>query len=213
MLRISAAALLAWVTVSLVGWAASDDYRLSGIVGLDGGERRAVIKRPQGDQQIYRAADEVDGNPILEIGDRWVRIRFPDGERRLSLSGGKAVEASPAAETRPPSISSVEATPELVARLKDVATRRGRVGDDNAARRALNRALGLRASARIVAIDHEPLGSADQMIERLGGMLREGRVPMKLELDDGAGRRSEFYLSPVQKAEAASGSDLQGGMQ
>lgn len=211
--KMLAAVMLAWVLGLYVVWAASGEYRLSGIVRLDGGERLAVIQRPQGNHQIYRADDEVDGNRLLEIGDRWVRIRFPDGEHRLFLSGGEAIETSPGPEVSVPTVSSVEVTPELVSRLDDVASPRDRAGDANTARRALNATLGLPANARLVAVDHEPVGPTEQMTERLAGMLGEGRVPMKLEFEDAAGRRTEFYLSATQQAEVAGGAELQNPMQ
>jgi hypothetical protein len=65
------------------------DYRVAGVItGSDGS--LAIIERPEGASILVGPGDDIDGGEIVGIDDKGVRIRFPDEELLLPLSGGPA---------------------------------------------------------------------------------------------------------------------------
>ena len=70
------------------GAVAAEDpgYRVAGVVTASEGNL-AIIERPAGESVLVGPGDEVDDGQVLSIDETAVRIRFPDEELLLPLSG------------------------------------------------------------------------------------------------------------------------------
>ncbi|MGW8368398.1 MAG: hypothetical protein ACWGPN_06925 [Gammaproteobacteria bacterium] len=78
-----------------VGAAAQEvDYRVSGTIVGAGGKSLAMIERTPGGSVTVTPGDEIDGASVVEIDQRYVRLRFPDQDLLVPLNGAPA-EAVP----------------------------------------------------------------------------------------------------------------------
>jgi len=89
-------ALLAFV-ITLTAAAGAQDwdaYRVAGTLTSSAGQRMAIVELPDDESLLVAEGDELDGGEVVEIGERFVRLRFVDTDLLLPLSGGPA-EAVP----------------------------------------------------------------------------------------------------------------------
>jgi hypothetical protein len=65
------------------------DYRVTGVV-TGGNTSMAIIEQPDGESLVVGPGDSINDGQVIAITTEEVRIRFPDGEWVLPLSGGPA---------------------------------------------------------------------------------------------------------------------------
>jgi hypothetical protein len=85
-------------------------YRVAGTMVVSAGRSLAVIERAAADAVLVGPGDELDGGRVIEIGERYVRLSFPDRDLLLPLTGGPA-QIVPASAHTPPSALPHEAPP------------------------------------------------------------------------------------------------------
>ena len=80
------------VLMPAIAGSAPADYRLAGVLSISEGRSLAIIEKSPGDTVLVRVGDRVGGGEVVAIGSNSVKLRFDDGEVRLTLSGAPANE-------------------------------------------------------------------------------------------------------------------------
>jgi hypothetical protein len=194
-------------------------YRVAGTMVVSAGRSLAVIERAAADTVLVGPGDELDGGRVIEVGDRYVRLRFSDRDLLLPLTGGPA-QIVPAPAHTPPSASPHEALPgpspheafsrhvpsrqlalavdKLSAALEHDGTPVERAGNDDDAGRViadlLDELIGFPVGAVIRTINGQSFSSVMQGLEIVQA-LAEQAVPVRFELD-GTDSRQPLYVFP-----------------
>lgn len=175
-------------------------YRLSGIITLDQARRIAVLELPDGGYTLVRQGDAFDGGEVVEIAREWLRIRDDQGERLVWLAGIR-VRTGEVAGSRPVVLDRRE-TGQVLQRV--VAPERaisaidelggGKAATASSVDDLLGPLLDLPAEARIVGIDHAPLGTVRESMAYVRERLRRGDV-VRLNIAGNPGQEV-VYLMP-----------------
>lgn len=194
--------------------AGDDSYRLAGVMAV-GPDYLGILELPDGDQMLVRKGSAIEGGGrVVLIDATRLRIEFPGRpplEFILDGSGtppevpaglgvlreqsdrdhvmlrevdGEALEASLARSRSASGSSGAEALP---ATRPDPALETGR---------RLSPILNLPPNARVVAVNEQPVRSADRAIALIEQSLKDGIAPrLNLAGDDG---ESRVYVTPAQ---------------
>jgi hypothetical protein len=191
----------------------ADGYRLAGIIAV-GEDYLAVLELPGGEQVLVRQGSEIVGGGRIQLldADR-MRIALPDHVLDLAL------DRSLNAPVVPAGLGVVQETDEgnvLIRRVDPDAFRasvaqsraaagaapgtptKGKKTDAQAeAGRRLTPILNLPPDSRIVAVNEQPVRSADQAAALIEKSLAAGISP-RLNIT-GAGGESRVYMSPATR--------------
>jgi hypothetical protein len=221
-----AARALIVAILGVAGGALADappDYRLAGIVAVGQEHLLAVIEMPDGKQALFRTGDALGSGRIRDITPTDVRVEMNGQDLLLSLRGNPKLSAAvPVAEAPPEEETLVEVPSEdittrnqplfyddTVRLLKTVAAteasptgataaapggENGAVPQPLAAR--LNELLGVPPGAQIVAVDESPVGTPQDVIDKIVPLLGTAR-PVRLRVT-GAGDLQTIVISPVE---------------
>jgi hypothetical protein len=198
-----------------------NNYRLAGIVAVSPERLLAVIEMPDGRQGLFHSGDALAGGHITNVTRTEVHVVRGASELVLSLRGNPklAAAAAPIASDEitadePGGDATVRNQPlfyeDTVRLLTSVA--RASVHDKPGSAAAptsatgaavealsarLDELLGVPAGGRIVAVDGAPVGSPQEVIDKVVPLLGLGRA-VRLNLT-GAGDLQVMYLTPVEE--------------
>ena len=213
LLRAIALAFLASVLSAVAIAAGSDRYRLAGVLAV-GPDFLGILELPGGDQMLVRKGSVVEGvGRVVLLDATRLRVAFP-GRPPLEIS----LDGSDAPAVVPPGlgviqdqidrddvmIRSVDSDAMLAAVERSQATpakpsgsAAATTGRDPAAEagRRLAPILNLPPNSRVVAINEQPVRSADQALKLIEQSLERGESP-RLNLS-GTDGESRVYVSPA----------------
>jgi hypothetical protein len=213
-----AALALAPAAPLALGVAGGDGYRLAGIMKV-GADHIGFLELPQGGQVLVREGTTVNGGRIVEFSDRVLRIAFPDRVVELVVDGSGAgpaprepdaivIEQHRAGEVAVVRQVAVEALTEALsgeattnAAASIQAVRGGDPGNEIARRFAP--LLDLPANSRVLAVNEQPVRSAEAAIAEVERTLAEGGIA-RLNLGGVPGMQ-RVYLMPHDRGNPATG--------
>lgn len=189
------------------------NYRLAGVVAV-GSEYLGFLEIAAGDQILIRKGSTVPGGgKVVAFDSRSVRIAFPDKVVELALEGGAG--SGPAVVTQgivtaqddmgrihvrsvePESLQQALSQP-----VADNATtpagaiqRRGRKDEGAAVAMRFSALINLPADSRVLAINEQPVVSAEAAIDTVNRTLAAG-MPARLNISNSAGSDQRVYLLP-----------------
>lgn len=136
-------------------------YRLAGT--LDAGPRGwlAVLEMPNGEQQLLKKGDSINGAQVIDIGDEQVKLRRDGEVLILSLEGG---ESDLSYGDLPPEFFNLEASDALRATLDELG--RTAKSDEQLATR-IRDLLQIPGDGRIATIDDQPVTSVKHGVKLL----------------------------------------------
>jgi len=188
---------------------ANGGYRLAGVM-LVGNDRIGFLEVPSGGQVLVRVGTLVDGGKVTVFDEREVRIVFPGRNVVLQLAGGAGGTSSDAAlgvvtgneDNGHIMVREVDPDRMTTALGKSRRTTDGTVGkpaqQDVAANlgRRLAAIVNLPLNARVVAVNDQPVLSAEKAIAEIDGSLSKGQG-MTLDLESPPGDPpGRVYLIP-----------------
>jgi hypothetical protein len=215
MLRTAALLLSALLLPSLAFAAGGDGYRLAGVLAV-GPEYLAIVELPSGQQQLARKGTTLaDGASVVLVDAR--RLRISHGGRTIELQldpSGRAAEVPVAlgvvqeqidhdgALVRRVDPAAFSASAAQSGRASPAATAAPASGSgrrDPAAEtgRRLAPILNLPSDSRVVAVNEQPVRSAEQAIRLIEQSLAENTAP-RLNITSAAGDESRVYLSVAE---------------
>jgi len=175
--------------------AAERPYRVAGIIDLGDGHRLTVIELPAGKHRLLREGEAVGDVRVLEISAQWVRLQFPEGERRLRLMGleGEGPRAMPATSPSPaPSVRRVSRA--TMERLDELVSTMDAGGVGGVAAE-FNNLLQLPDHARIVAVNEGTMVSPEGTVRSVRDALANGETT-RLSVA-GAPGLARLYVMPA----------------
>jgi hypothetical protein len=186
-------------------------YRLAGVM-LVGTDRIGFLEVPAGGQVLVRLGSDVDGGKITVFSDRELRISFSDRNVVLELTGGIGV---PAASSTMDVVTGQEDNMHVMVRnvdprrmteaLEEAKPAAGSAGA-KAARsdpqgevgRRFATVASLPLGARVVAVNDQPVVSAQKAIAAVEKSLAQGE-PATLNLESApGGPPNRVYLLPAR---------------
>jgi len=172
------------------------DYRLAGTINA--GERGwlAVLEVADGEQYVLSKGEIFPGGEVLEIGDKWLRLKGPQGEVILSLEGGAPGMAGGAP---PPELLMLEISESLKAQLNDLGAS---AKSEDELTRGISELLQIPAAGRVASVDDQPVNSAKHSLQLLQRSFVAGS-PVRIEVSGIEGLHS-VYLMPAPPADAGS---------
>jgi hypothetical protein len=190
-------------------------YRVAATVVAVGGESKALIERATGDSILVAPGDEIDGATVIEIGERFVRLRFADEDLLLPLSAGEPESVphlpGPSHESDPFNLhvagrQLMFAVSELVENLERDGSRSETESDSEVEgeatteqRRELTRLLGglikFPEKSVIRNINGESFASVEDGLEAVESLLANSLV-LRFELDESPEPGKPFYVFP-----------------
>jgi hypothetical protein len=214
-LRLLALATLSMlVTLQAVAAAApapGNAYRLAGVMRV-GDDRIGFLEVPAGGQMLVRLGSNVDGGRITVFSDRELRISFPDRNVVLELTGGVG---TPAGTSTLGVVTGQDDNMDVMVRNVDrhrltealeqtrpatggAATKAARSDPQGEVGRRFAAVAGLPLGARVVAVNDQPVVSAQKAIAAVEMSLAEGQ-PATLNLESApGGPPNRVYLLPNQ---------------
>ena len=199
------AAITLALLVFAVAHAATDKgYRLAGIVVV-GTDYLGFLELPDGGQILVRQGSAIEGGGRIEVlDDRGLTIAFPDRTIQLDLEGSGRPSVAAAARETPRDLSDQEplvmreVSPADLARLPRTSNRSGK-GDDAGVAVAQRFAslAKLPNSARVLAVNEQPVTTADATIRWVEKALAQG-IAVGLKVTAAGGDAEQrVYLMPV----------------
>jgi hypothetical protein len=185
------------------------DYRLAGVM-LVGSDRIGFLEVPAGGQLLVRLGTNIDGGTITVFNDRELRITFPDRSVVLELTGGVG---APAGTATPDAVTGQEDNMHAMVRNVDakrmtealeqakpaagsVAAKAARTDAQGEVGRRFAMVARLPMGARVVAVNDQPVASAQKAIAAVEKSLAQGQ-PATLNLESApGGPPSRVYLLP-----------------
>jgi hypothetical protein len=208
---IAAAVRVAAITLALLAFsvthaAANSGYRLAGIVAV-GTDYLGFLELPDGGQILVRKGSVISGGGrIVALDGGGLRIAFADRTIQLDLegSGGPRVASTTRGVQRDLSDEEPmvmhEVSPAALAQLTKLPNRSGKGGDPGVAVAQRFASLGrLPDNARVLAINEEPVKSADAAIRRVEKSLAEGSAVGLKVTAAGNDAEQRVYLMPVDQ--------------
>jgi hypothetical protein len=182
--------------------AAATDYRLTGIIGSDGGMAFAVIESADGHQQLVQEGGSIGPGYVKRIsaGDKTVVLAMPTGELSLRLTGS----ATPGEAREEFSMSDFYGDttqqaldPAAIAGIQALAGDSEKLTDKQIALQ-LNKLLGLSDEAQVAAYDDQQVDSARALLKQLGKQISsqagQGNFLGRIAVSDEQGQR-RIYLT------------------
>lgn len=188
-------------------------FRLAGVMAA-GHDYLAVLELPSGEQTLIRRGDAVpDGGSIESIEPHSIRVAFPSGTVEFRLDGSTHRIITPAAgavgETAGEgNIRVVNVDPErmrqeverpvdsLSGPASPATQRRGRKDAGAELGRRFASIAGLPTEARVLAVNEQPVTSAESALREVDRGLQQG-LPVRLNLANGQGPQHRVYLLPM----------------
>jgi hypothetical protein len=198
------AAVLSGVGGAPASLAQATDYRVSGVVFGSSGRSLAIVERAAQDSVLLGVGDSLDEGEVLEIGERFVRVRFEHEDLLLPLSGGPAQTVSSESsslvirDASAPGIHGV-LTHRLLGELEQIRDSLDNRDDSTrdpqlALTEQIRDLIGLPAGAVIKNINGESFASVAEGISLLEMPLHEQTL-IRLELEGGE-YYEPLYLQP-----------------
>jgi hypothetical protein len=188
------------------------DFRLSGVLYSSDGRSLAIIERSAGSSVTVGQGDRIDTGYVAEIGDRYVRLSFPERDVLLPLSGlaGAVVQSTFAVNVRnglapdpaAPNIRQITNTPAFLSALTEIedairasgsAAEEGSAGSKLAA--DLHDLLQLPDAASIKSVSGTRFGSATAGLESVKRLLSQNRE-VWFEMEREGELLPPFYVLP-----------------
>jgi hypothetical protein len=202
--------LSASVVVAAAAPATHAGYRLAGIMAA-GDSYLGFLELPQGAQVLVRLGSIVDGGKVIAFDADSLRIRFPDGVVELTLEG----TGKPPTQSRHDVVVSGDEQGHVIRREVDPGELDAALAETGAAGKRKGGPapsasqvvaerfaplLDLPSGARVVAVNEQPVGSADAAIDLVQDTLAKG-MPARLNLQTADGLQ-RVYLRPASHGSA-----------
>ena len=193
--RCRALALCSLAATFAVTALAANDYRLAAVINTES-RSMALIEMQGGDQSWFRVGDTLGESQVAAIDGDGVTLSSSAGSYRLLLRGepGPSEVGQPTAPERYQS-RQVQFLG-LLSRINAV-TPEADESYEQAVGRNMNHVLGLGSSARITAIDREPVSSAEQAQRELQRRLAHDD-PIQISVENGD--LDDLYVVPEYPA-------------
>ena len=170
---------------------AANDYRLAAVINTES-RSMALIEMPGGDQSWFRVGDTLGESQVAAIDGDGVTLSSSAGSYRLLLRG----EPIPSEVEHPAARERYQSRQVqflgLLSRINAV-TPEADESYEQAVGRNMNHVLGLGSSARITAIDREPVSSAEQAHRELQRRLAHDE-PIQISVENG--NLDDLYVVP-----------------
>ncbi len=189
--------------------ATSSNYRLAGVM-LVGSDRIGFLEVPAGGQLLVRLGTNIDGGTVTVFNDRELRISFPDRSVVLELAGGAGAPAGAATldavtgqeDNMHAMVRNVdpermtEALEQTKPAAGSAAAKAARTDAQGEVGRRFATVARLPMGARVVAVNDQPVVSAQKAIAAVEQSLAQGQ-PATLNLESApGGPPSRVYLLP-----------------
>lgn len=207
----AAAARVAVIALALLYFAAAhatakDGYRLAGIVAV-GTDYLGFLELPEGGQILVRQGSLISGGGrIVALDGEGLRIAFADRTIQLDLEGSGGPRMGSTARNVQRDLSDEEplvmheVSAAAFAELTRTPNRSGKGGDAGGVVAQRFASLGrLPDNARVLAINEEPVKSADAAIRWVEKALAEGRAVGLKVTAAGSDAEQRVYLMPVDQ--------------
>lgn len=208
--------LTALLLPSIAMTAAGKGYRLAGVLAV-GPDYLAILELPGGEQQLVRKGSTLeDGARVVLVEASRLRIAQAGGSTvELNLDGSGDPVQVPVAlgvvqeqtdhegalirrvDPAAFSASAAQSGNATVAASGSTPTRNGRKDAAAETGRRLAPILNLPTDSRVVAINEQPVRSADQAIRLIEQSFAENTAP-RLNITSAAGDESRVYLSTAE---------------
>lgn len=211
--RMPALLLLAFLLPSLVFAASGNGYRLAGVLAV-GPDYMAILEVPGGGQQLVRKGSTLDEGAVVVLVDAHrLHIAREGRTFELNLDGSGRPTEVPLAlgvlqeqidhdgalvrRVDPAAFSASAAQSGNTAVAGQSPVRNGKRDVAAETGRRLAPILNLPTDSRVVAVNEQPVRSAEQAIQLIERSLQENTAP-RLNITSAAGDESRVYLSRAE---------------
>jgi len=150
--------LLTAVNVFAGGGDGEPIRRIAGIAAFGEGRHLTVVELADGEHRLVGEGAWLGEVEVVEITDDWVRLRYPDGERRLEIGWVEGGVQAGGAAAPPFDPTCLQVSRSAFKELGNLVTSL-RAGGVGGVATTLNQLLGLPDGAHVVAINNHPLAS------------------------------------------------------
>ena len=186
--------------------ATNNGYRLAGIVAV-GADYLGFLELPEGGQILVRQGTVISGGGrVVALNGQGVRIAFADRTIQLDLEGtGEPGVASTARDVRrdlsdEEPLVMREVSPDALAELSGTSARSGKGGDAGVAVAQRFATLAkLPNGARVLAVNEQPVTSADATIRWVEKALAQGIAVGLRVTAAGGDAEQRVYLMPMDQ--------------